>query len=553
MKQLRYYQEECLHSLINYFQKKPKGNPICVLPCGLGKALCIAEFFKRSLISWHSTRVMMLTHTWKLVEQNTDELIEQWPVAPVGLHAAEAGSRETMLPIIHGTVQSVCSTIKKAEEQDKYLPPQLRTFGWRDVLVIDECQGVGDADESQYIYVIKKLREINPNMVVIGYSATPFRVKMGYLTEGPIFDDICYDISGVERYNRLVVEGFISPLIPRPTENKIDTTGVKTTGGDFNEKEIEARADKITYQACQESVYLGWDRNYWMVFAAGIENCEKITATLQSLGIDAIACHSKIKPKENERRIEAYKAGEYRAIVGANKLAIGFNHRPIDLIVDLQPTMSPGKHGQKLGRGGRISPETNKRNCVVLDFSGNVPRCGPVNDLKVPNKKGNKTAPAPMKECPNCKMLNSAAARYCGGGKNEQEAMALGGCGHKFMFETKLLSTAGTDEIVRGSEAIIERFEVRSSFYGLHEKKGSPPMIKVSYITPGTKRFEEYVCLEHKGPASDKAKDWWRLRHKEEPPMTTYEALRRQKELRSPKWITVRLDNQYPEILSVEF
>ena len=55
-------------------------------------------------------------------------------------------------------------------------------------------------------------------MKVVGMSATPFRMGQGLLTNGGIFTDICYDVTGVESFNLLIAEGYLSPLIPKKTK-----------------------------------------------------------------------------------------------------------------------------------------------------------------------------------------------------------------------------------------------------------------------------------------------------------------------------------------------
>ena len=65
--------------------------------------------------------------------------------------------------------------------------------------------------------------------------------------------------------------------------------------------------------------------------------------------------------------------------------------------------------------------------------------------------------------------------------------------------------------------------------------------------------FNKWLCLEHPGIAGKRARDWWRQRHSEEPPPTTYEALRRVSELRVPSRIRVHTNKKYPEILSAEW
>jgi DNA repair protein RadD len=104
---------------------------------------------------------------------------------------------------------------------------------------------------------------------------------------------------------------------------------------------------------------------------------------------------------------------------------------------------------------------------------------------------------------------------------------------------------------MRSDAPQIEYYGVSRVLYNLHEKTGSPPMIKVSYIC-GFLQFHEYIMLEHKGIAW-RYKEWWKQRHREEPPSSTYEALARVSELRVPSRIRVHVNKKFPEVLSYEF
>ena len=81
-------------------------------------------------------------------------------------------------------------------------------------------------------------------------------------------------------------------------------------------------------------------------------------------------------------------------------LTVGFDCPRLDAIAILRPTMSPGLLVQMIGRGTRLSP--GKRDCLVLDYGGNILRHGPIDQIKAPNGKGTSSGETPAKECPEC-------------------------------------------------------------------------------------------------------------------------------------------------------
>lgn len=526
----RDYQYEAVNSIYSYFETG-SGNPLVAMPTGTGKSLVIAEFIRSVYEQWPFQRVMMLTHVKELIEQNAQKLQQLWPTAPLGIFSAGLKQKDIIMPIIFAGVASVAKS------------PEI--FGHRDLIIIDEAHLLSPNESTMYQQVIKKLKDINPFLKVIGLTATPYRIKQGMLIEdGSIFTDICIDLTSVGAFNRFIAEGYLAPLVPQPTKTDIDFSGVGVSAGDFKINDLDAvvDTDKVTYEAVKEMIEKGYDRKCWLIFANSVKNSEHIASMLQSFGVSAAAVHSKKSDAENDEILKAFKSGELRAIVNNNKLTTGFDHPPIDMIGMLRATLSPGLWVQMLGRGTRPSPDTGKENCLVLDFAKNTPRLGPINDPRKPQKPGaKKTGDVPAKLCPSCNTYNHISATNCTY------------CGVEFKFKTKLFQHAGSHALIKEDFPQVEYLNVTTVLYKLHEKTGSRPSIKVTYFC-GMKTFQEWVCLEHEGFAGKKARDWWRMRHTGEAPETTELALLHVRELRVPKRIRVHLNKlPKPEILNYEW
>jgi len=327
--QLRPYQTDAVNSIFEYFGEK-KGNPVLCCPTGSGKAVILADFVKKVLSYWPSQRILMVTHIKELVEQNAEKLLRMWPDAPLGIYSAGLNKKESFAPIVFGGVGSIVNNIED--------------IGFRDLMICDECHMIGQKDSSMYRVLIDKLREINPKMKVIGLTATPFRLGQGMITDDGIFTDICFDLTKLEAFNKLIKDGYLCPLIPKRTATQLDVSSVGISNGDYKQNELQKAVDvnEITYRAIQEVLEQGADRNCWMFFASGVEHAEHITECLQSFGISAVCVHSKMPTKQRDDNIRDFKAGIHRAIVGNNVLTTGFDHPPIDLIAFLRPTTSPG-------------------------------------------------------------------------------------------------------------------------------------------------------------------------------------------------------------------
>lgn len=580
--QARWYQEEAVNSLFDFFAhnnghdatgKPVRANPLVCLPTGTGKSHVIADFTKEAMRRYPGTRVIMETHVKELIEQNARKLQEAWPLAPLGIYSAGLKSRDTLQPIIFGGIQS---SVKKYP-----------LFGRRDLLVIDEAHLVSPNNDTSYLQFINELQwgehdpakitsevmfkavlakaiNFNPYLRVIGLTATPYRLGLGCMTNGPIFTHIAYNLCTIEGFNRLIAEGYLAPLIPKRTKTELDVSSVGMSRGEFAQGGLQQAVDKsdITYAALSEVVNEGFNRRSWLVFATGIEHAEHIGEMLNSaFGIPTCVIHSKKGDKENAKSLADWKAGKYRAAVNMNALTTGVDHPAIDLIAMLRPTMSTGLWVQMLGRGTRPFP--GKENCLVLDFAGNTRRLGPINDPVIPKPKG-KGPPgdAPVRICPECGTYCHASAKVC---------IA---CGYEFPTEENINRHASTDELLRSDLPQIEPFQVQRVVLTPHVGKASgKSSIKVSYFCGGAvpRTFYEYISVEAANSKfwQHKSRDWFRQRYTAyaqgwhefseewdgDVPKTNslVISLQEQGYLRHPAQVRVWVNKQQPEIMGYEF
>ena len=539
MFKLRWYQEEAKNALLTYNYAH---NPILALPTASGKSVILAEFIKAVMERYPTTRVMMLTHVKELIAQNAHKLSAMWEYAPLGIFSAGLGEKNAYMPITFGGVQSVIKYIEKCKSENR------EHFGFINLLIVDEAHLISEKDETTYRKVINYLAEINPNIKVIGLTATPYRMKGGMLTECGIFGEIIYDLCQPEMFTRLIKEGYLSRLINRKTSFEIDTTDVGIIAGDFNLKQLAEATDKdeLTFNAVQETVRCGLSqgRKSWIVFGTSIEHCEHLVKMFEQFGINAAAVHSKRKAKENDAIIHAFKTGEIQCLVNNDKLTTGFDHPEIDLICVLRATKSTSLWVQMIGRGLRVTP--NKKDCLVLDYGGNTKRLGAINDPVLPSavKKGKGgTGEAPIKICPVCECYNHASARVC-------EV-----CGSEFKFDSGLTRQASNLELIKEVEEVkfdTETFKVDNVYYEEYKAKSGNITLRVSYLC-GINLYHEYLGFETGGALRQRAMTWWAQRSKDPCPSTVREALMQVYALKRPVAINVRLNEKYPEITSVIF
>lgn len=534
----RWYQEEAIDALFEYcfkpFEYDTQGklksrNPLVCLPTGTGKSIVIANFLKRAFELIPNTRVIMATHVKELIKQNATKLQEAWPLAPLGFYSAGMNKAETVQPIIFGGIKSLVGKYQK--------------LGKRDILIIDEAHLLND--EGGYIQFINELRMRNPYLIVIGLTATPYRMGMGSLTNGSIFTDIVYDLTNIDGFNRLFAEGYLCPLIPKRGIVEIDTSNVGLSAGDYNQKQVQEASNRreITYAALNELVTIGiqQQRRSWLIFATGIEHAENISEMLEQMfKVPNVLVHSKRSDKDNEDAIRRWKNNEVSCAVNMNSLTTGIDNPALDLIGCLRPTTSTGLWVQMLGRGTR--PYPGKSNCLALDYAGNTRRLGPINDPVIPRLKG-KGPPgdAPVRLCAVCGCYNHARAVCCVA------------CGTEFPINEKITKYASTDELIRSDQPQVETYNVAQVVYSEHISRASGnTSVKASYYC-GLRTFYEWITVEGKGFACKRGRDWFRQRFPAEPPASNAEVLAYASQLRAPARIKVWVNKKYPEVLSAEF
>jgi DNA repair protein RadD len=528
----RWYQSESVAALYNYFGSGKTGNPLVALPTGTGKSIVIARFLQSIFAQWPWQRVMCLTHVKELIKQNHDKLLTAWPEAPAGIYSAGLKQKDVHYPIVFGGVQSVVN--------------QVESFGKRDLLIVDEAHLISGKEDSSYGKIIAYLKSINPNLKVIGLTATPYRMGNGVLSDGPIFTDICYDCTSMAMFNRLIEEGYLCTLIPKKTNVELNASDVTIQNGDYNKKELQHAVDKdaITHAACKEMIQQGHNRQSWLTFASGIKHSEHVAETLRCMGIDAVALHNDVTDDDRDRIIKDFKSHQLRCVVNNNILTTGFDHPSLDMISVLRPTVSTVLWVQMLGRLTRPFP--GKLNGLVLDFAGNTKRLGPINDPVIPKRKGTKEGSAPVKICDKCGTYNHANARVCIG------------CGATFEISPKITKYAGTDELIRTSVINVaapqlEMFKVDRAFYQRYISRDGRVSLKVNYIS-GLRQISEYVAIGQEGFAGLLAKRWWNQRMYGEVPNSVDEALKYISMLKCPLQISVlNANTKMPKIMGTIF
>jgi DNA repair protein RadD len=424
-------------------------------------------------------------------------------------------------------------------------------------VIIDEAHLVPKDGSGMYRSLLTALREECPDMRVCGFTATPYRLDSGRLDKGDekMFDEVVYSYGIAEG----VEDFYLAPLHSRAGKVEIDVSNVGKRGGEFIASELESAAmdENIIARAAREIVERGADRRSWLIFCTGIAHAEMVAEAIKACGVEAVAVHSKMSREARDEATTAFKEGRLRCLTNAQVLTTGFNAPTTDLIAFLRPTLSTGLYVQMMGRGTRTAP--GKDNCLVLDFSGNVRRHGPVDAVRPAEKRsgsGDKNEQGVKvdeddqraKTCPKCEHLvlkTDIVCKYCG---HEWPAPPPK---HAPKPDTDV--AVMTRELPRGPAGSI-RCTVYAWDAFRHEKYNdplAPPTVRIQYRA-GTSYYKEWLCPEHPIGSFPRRKffEFWDEHGGGLPiPETVEEAIKRWDELKLPAAIFVKIGDQFPKIV----
>ncbi|KFZ37320.1 carboxylate--amine ligase [Shewanella mangrovi] len=388
--QLRDYQQQAVDAVLTHFRRH-QSSAVIVLPTGAGKSIVIAELARVA-----RGKVLVLTHVKELVEQNAAkvELLDD------DLSIYAAGLKQKM---VHG--KTVVASIQSAARN-------LAVFNDAfSLVIIDECHRVGDDEQSQYQTLLGELQRHNPNIRVLGLTATPYRLDSGYIykrhyhgkvgSENGVFEDCIFELP--LRY--LVKKGYLTP--PKTFDGlsaQYDFEQLsRPTQGDYSATEVDAlihHQGRATTAIIEQLIQLSQHRQGVIIFAASVRHAAEIMQLLQNASAELITADT--PATKRELAIAEFRAKRIKFMVNVAVLTTGFDAPHVDLIAILRPTASAGLYQQMAGRGLRLAP--NKQDCLIIDYAANG------FDLfapEIPQAKPASNAVAVQVPCPECGFANT--------------------------------------------------------------------------------------------------------------------------------------------------
>lgn len=391
MIELRGYQKEAIDCLITSLSEENAA--LCVAPTGSGKTEIMMGFMRELLSLNSSLSFTVIIKRIKLVEQ-TDSRFREYGL-PSRVFCSTIGRKE----IGQITVASVDS-IHSIQHRSDYV-------------ILDEAHNLNiDQENSRYFKTIDALK--NSGSKFVGFTATPYRSNGYIYGDEKLFPKISYSIELKE----LIEKGFLVKPICKSTKEEFDTSKLKTKFDDWDEatlNEASRDEDKLSAQV-KEALSKIKDRKKIFWQAINIQHADNIAREiLVQSGEKAAVVHYKT---EDSALLE-FEEGDVRHCVFIFQLSEGYNYKPADALIMLRPTRSPVLYVQTVGRVLRTSPETGKKDALILDFGQIVKHCGPIDNPTINEfgKKGNKKSLESEKAlvwaCKHCLTYNNLESESC--------------------------------------------------------------------------------------------------------------------------------------------
>jgi len=259
---------------------------------------------------------------------------------------------------VHAPVQvaSKDTLYTRAIRLDRMVLPDVQ------LVVVDEVhQAVGKSHVALY--------DQYPNAIILGLTATPARPSGG-TGLGDVFTSLVRGPS----YSVLIEEGFIVPSRVIAPERP-DLKGVKSTGGDYNQDQLQDRMDrpKLVGNVVETWKKYGFGR-MTIVFATGIRHSMHLCEQFVRNGILAEHIDGEMDAEVRDDIFHRFRSGGFQVLTNCQIATFGLDIPEVSCAVFVCPTKSVVKYRQCCGRA--LRPFPGKTDAIIIDHAGAVFRHG---------------------------------------------------------------------------------------------------------------------------------------------------------------------------------
>ena len=334
---LRPYQQHAI-DLVRQSLKTGHRMPMLKLSTGSGKTIIAGEIVKKALAK--RKRVAFFVDRLTLVDQ--------------------ASAHFDKIGIDHGIIQGDNPRQNYAKPFQIISAQTLakRSRPWQfDLAIVDEAHCKHKA--------ILDLAANWNKLPFIGLSATPFTKGLGNH-----YDDLIDPISIQE----LIAQGYLVDADAYAYSSP-NLKGIKTTGGDFNMRDLAERSDQ---EGLIGDIVKTWHKYAFgkqtICFATNVVHSEHIAHRFNSVGVPAMHIDAYTDSDVRREALKAFARGELKVLVSVGVLHTGLDLPNAEVAILARATKSISLHIQMIGR--ILRPFHGKDRALILDHAGNIERLG---------------------------------------------------------------------------------------------------------------------------------------------------------------------------------
>lgn len=416
------YQQDSIIEILEGFKTNQR---LCYsLATGGGKT-ALFSFLAKEFIGKSDKRVTILAHRSKLIDQTVNTLYN------IGVRSESIISKKKYLNHSAQVYVSMVETLFNRLKKNPYFLPKI------DLLIVDEAHIL------TFVKVIDLLLKLNPEMKILGVTATP-STTITEKTTRLLSDGSKMEYTqkfGLHKHYGDLIEGLgIQFLIEQGSivpELIFNNKHIKREGLVFDDKKNEFKpSNNHTEKFCVLTHYEKFAKGKkTIIFTASTKDNLSLLEEFESKGYENVRIYDSVNKEESGDQDELllwYKNTQDAILINTSVFTTGFDEPTIECVILALATASLAKYHQMVGRGGRSTKKMFKDKFLLIDLGGNIDTFGKWSDpVDWKDHFYYKSKCLPKKEaldriafCENCDMIipmTAVECPFCGHEKPKKE------------------------------------------------------------------------------------------------------------------------------------
>lgn len=356
---------------------------------GTGKTVSFATMLTFGPIaSWlemfpaNERKMLVIAHREELLAQAMDKIQRQNPTLRLGIEQADQyASRhcDVVIASIQTLAARKCARAKRVASHHVFRlvivdeAHHAAAPSYRNVLAIlgfiptAEMSDEENAEAAEFDDAEKMAEALAAwdetaaqDRLLVGFTATPNRSDNVGLS--CVFQRIAFDY-GIKK---AIDDGYLVPIRPWVIETRTSLEDVRTTHGDFNQRDL---ANAVNNPERNAQAIAGWREHAeglsTLAFTVDVAHAHDVAEAFRKAGVTAEAVSGETPTEERRSLLQAYTDGRITVITNCMVLTEGTDLPRTGCILHMKPTKSATLYTQMTGRGLRLFP--GKTECRVID------------------------------------------------------------------------------------------------------------------------------------------------------------------------------------------